>query len=224
MVEFVCTECYKRLPLDCFRFPRTKCVECLGKEADDKRQIAQLETLRSRTKDMMAQVLDENFLPTPGTPQLMEVISEVYQCFGGPRNFAKKIYDQIEELLARRPVSAASVGVMLQFMRLQMKLEENLKKEELAEMSDDQLKREQDIGLMKLMLDAAADPRRRVVLDRLMAMQGMKLLDVQPEEILQDANDGSNPLKAAAERAGFSPTGSLAGVPSEPPADASPPQ
>ena len=190
LVEMVCPECFRRLPIECFRLPRTKCVECLQKEKEVNDYLEKKRTLSIKTKELMATVLDENFIPTPGMPQLTEVVSEVYQCFGGPRNFAKRIYDQIDLLMERRPVTSASVNVCLQFMRLQMKLEEGLRQQELADMTDEQLRREQDLGLIKSLLDAAADPKKRQTLDKLMELQGMKLLDIEPLEMF-NADGGS---------------------------------
>lgn len=145
----------------------------------------------------MAKMLDDNFIPTPGLVQMSEVIEEIYSSFGGPRTFARHVHEQMREVMNRRPATSASVAMLLRFMQLHWKVEESVKAQAVSDMTDDQLRREQDIGLMKMILDAATDPGRRELLDKFMSLQGMKLVGMTSTEILNDDDCGVETAEAA---------------------------
>lgn len=175
-----CSACGRRLPIECFKLPRTVCADCLvAFETRNRQQV-----MDEKAKALMTRLLDDNFIPSAGLTQMADILGEVYNCFGGPKCFAQQMYDQMQKVMARVPAQTGAVLLLLKFLKLHMNVEENLRLQETADMTDDQLRREQELGLMKLMLDAATDPKRRQLLDQLMGLHGIKLVGMTPAEIL----------------------------------------
>ena len=177
-----CQNCRQRFPVQYIKLPFGECYDCWRRKRDARVRSGMDETAKS----LMNQVLDENFIPTKGLTELGEIITEVYECFGGPRNFAMAIHAELERLMQLNKPQASTVSLMLRFMQLHWKVEERIKTLSAAELSDEQLAREQELGIIKMLLDAALDPQRRQMLDKLMGLQGMKLVDMQAAEIIKN--------------------------------------
>jgi hypothetical protein len=183
----VCTNCFRELPTKCFSFPHTTCADCKANRRTEKAE----EKLQEQAKAVMVKVLDENFVPTANSAAMIDVVNEIYTCFGGPRSFAKRFHEHVEAVLERKPATAAGGQLLLQFMRLHLKLEENVERQDAAELTDEQLRREQELELLKFYVDAANDPVKRRTIERLLGLQGFKLVGMTPAEILEP-NDTNN--------------------------------
>ena len=75
---------------------------------------------------------------------------------------------------------------MLKFLQLHLEIEKYQQKKSIAELSDDQLRREQELELLRFWVDAANDPKRRQTLEQLLQLHGLKLVGTNPSEIFND--------------------------------------
>lgn len=166
------------------------CEYCLAGEDSAKAQ----QRLIAETKKMADAVLDVQGIDDL-MPKIKTVMAEVYAQYGGPRGFASKIVWVIDQLCSRRPVPASAGQLLVNLMKLHQSIEASDESTKLADMSMEQLRREQELALTQLAMEAAGDPRKREVLFTLLSRQGFVIEQADPadrrENLVQAINDNS---------------------------------
>lgn len=184
MTTFACETCLRDFPIS--EFPNltvgTICASCLaGKDSAkaEKRLENRALAMAKRLSDV-----DPKALNLAQTARVRDVVADVYRNFGGPTGFADHLSWVILKLSAEQPLKPSVGHLMLGFMKLHHSVEQSQDDVDAREMTDEQLKREQQIEMTRLILEAMNDPDKRESLEDLLMRQGVKLQDAEPAEIL----------------------------------------
>lgn len=124
-----------------------------------------------------------------GTPEINGILAGVYREFGGPEGFAQHFYWIIQELSRRKPIPAAVGALMISFMKLHHSVEKAQANVTARDMTDEQLRREMELEMMRLVMDSSGDPEKRKMLDKVLGANGLKLSIASPKEIASVAMD-----------------------------------
>lgn len=177
MIE--CSRCQMVWPAE--KFPdvgdSTVCEHCLaGEDAEKAKQklIAKTRALATKMMDVQEQ---EKLLPPLNT-----IVSQVYEEFGGPRAFAQRFHWMINELCERSVIPASAPALMLQFLKLHQAVETQNGQDDMRKLTDEQIRREQSMAMMQMVLDAANDPSKRAMLEEMLKGHGLSITKVDPEE------------------------------------------
>ena len=190
MSLLVCDLCAKEYPTS--RFPDLDlgvvCDGCLTGQQMSKTD----EAIKKKVKDMASQLstLSEDEVIV-GLPKLKNVMSSIYREFGGPADFASHFFWVISELGKRKPVPTALGTLMISFMKLHHSIEQADENISARDMTDDQLRREMDLEMMKLLMESAGDPDKRAMLDRVLSARGLKLEESSPKEVMASVAESS---------------------------------
>jgi hypothetical protein len=74
---------------------------------------------------------------------------------------------------------------MLQFLKLHFTLETKDEDLDLKKMTDEQIRREQDLAMMQLVLEASENPMRRDALSAMLEKQGYRMEKMDDKELTQ---------------------------------------
>lgn len=179
MTTLTCEECGNAWPVE--DFPNigsvTVCQHCiLGHDIDAVRSKLLAQT------QMVAKHMDEFAEPGKGLGKVKDVLELIYQEFGGPAAFARKFVGVIDDLQRRKQVPASAASLMLSVMKLHEGVEAREEDTDIRKMTDDQIRRAQELELAKLMMDAVDDPGKRALVERMLGKTGYKLEKVDPRE------------------------------------------
>lgn len=179
MATLQCEGCQLEFPID--KFPDLGrglvCEHCLAGED----QKAAQRKLMAKTQEMANRVLDAQGIDDI-LPKVRTVLAEVYSQFGGPRAFASKVVWMIEELSRRKPIPPSAAQLMINLMKLHHVVDESDQEASLKNMSIEQLRREQEVAMMQLAVEAAGDPRKRDALFKMLERYGFNVSESNPEE------------------------------------------
>jgi hypothetical protein len=185
-----CSRCEKDYPISFFP-SLTKigivCEACLNpmSTAGEAREV-----MLAQVKEMTDQVLDLQFSDeSSALPKLKVAVTEIYKEFGGPRQFAAKFRWMIDQLSARRPFPASAAQLMINFLKLHHSVEQTDESINARQMTDEQIKREQQLAVIEMVMDAAGDPVKLKALESIFRDAGMKIVEIEPEERLKDITD-----------------------------------
>ena len=154
------------------------CESCMrGIEADKAQKV-----LIAKTKDMANQLADV-VGDTNALPKVSATMAAIYSEFGGPKKFASKVHWMIEQLCTRRPFPAQAAQLMINLMKLHQTIEQSDNALNAAMLTDDQIRREQQLMLMQLVVEASADPSKKKMLTDLLRRNGMDIVEISPEKV-----------------------------------------
>lgn len=189
-----CESCFKEKPIE--EFPDlstgTVCSQCAFGDpvTSSVRQSAAESALNEKARQMSRQIAELSGLELTGNNgKVRDILSQVYSNFGGAAGFASHLHSIIMLLSQRRPIPASVGHIMVNLMKLHAHIEQTEASIEASQLTDEQLKRAAETEVLKLVLDAANDPQKRVTLKSILSRHGMKLLDEKPEEVFKRATD-----------------------------------
>lgn len=182
MSLMVCSTCKNSFPAD--KFPELGgepvCEFCMTGES----LAAAKEKLIAKTDQIAKGILDATGVD--GTiPKLNGVVSAIYKEFGGPVGFAQSFKWMMDEFMDRRQIPVQAANIMLQFMKIHFQLETKDQDLDLKKMTDDQIRREQDLAMMQLVLEAAENPMRRDALSAMLEKQGYRMEKMDDKELTE---------------------------------------
>jgi len=169
-----CPKCRKTLPPLSFDGPQGQ-VPCKYCE-EGFRNAAAVDQATERFKDKVANVLDELGTPVSSVPDLEVMLGDLFQAAGGPRRFARQLWEALDKNLSLPRPSMSAVNAQINILRLKLHVEEKKQRQEAAEMTDEQIRHEQKIMLLQLLVDAGTDENRRRQLEATLKLGGMKLI------------------------------------------------
>lgn len=181
MSELICEACGNVWPLDKFPSIGTAhiCEYCILDEDIDKVK----RKITAKTGELINK-MDEASGPGKNLGRIKDVVEMVYKEFGGPAGFARKFAWVIDELCTRKQVPASAGSLMLSMMKIHLSVEAKEETHDLRVMTDEQIRRAQEIELAKMIMDASADPSKRSALGRMLNKSGFKLEQMSPKEAL----------------------------------------
>ena len=180
MADLQCEQCGAAHPVN--HFPDISgigltCEFCLAGE-DAKKAKDKLIAVTKQMSGELLDVKDVNEL----LPKVKTVMSEIYANFGGPRGFASRAHWMIEELCKRKPMPAAAAQLMINLIRLHLSMEQTEQENNARDMTDEQIRTEQQLALMRITMEAAADPGKKGILFELLRRQGIMATEMTPEQ------------------------------------------
>lgn len=125
----------------------------------------------------------------PETAKVRSVLAEIYRNFGGVSGFAAQMHHVAMELAARRPMPAAAGQLLLQIVKLHQNQERNEVQISALEMSDEQLRRQENIELTRMFMDALGDPKKRAGLEAMLKRSGFEMREAAHFEALDAINE-----------------------------------
>ena len=125
----------------------------------------------------------------PETAKVRTVISEIYKNFGGITGFAAQVHHVAMELATRRPMPAAAGQLLLQLLKIHQNQERNEVQISALEMSDEQLKRQENIELTRMFMDALGDSKKREGLEKLLKRNGYEMREAAHFEAIDAINE-----------------------------------
>ena len=162
------------------------CAGCMM--GDDQRQKDLDEAAREKARQLAVDLGSMNPDDIVGEiPKVKTILSEMYRNFGGPAGFANQFFMTIEELSKRKPMPASVAQLMLNFLKLHHSVEQTDEAIEARQMTDEQLAKERDLALLKMVTDAAGAPEKIEALKAVLAKQGLSLQEATPDELLDVA-------------------------------------
>ena len=182
MSLMVCSTCKNSFPED--KFPDlggdAVCEFCMTGESIKEAK----EKLIAKTDAIAKKMLDVTGVE--GTvPKLNSVVSAIYKEFGGPVGFAQSFKWMMDEFMGRKVIPVQAANVMLQFMKIHFQLETKDEDFDLKKMTDEQIRREQDLAMMQLVLEASENPLRRDALSAMLEKQGYRMEKMDDKELTQ---------------------------------------
>ena len=179
-----CDLCMQERPIDEYENIDSGiiCKWCMeGKEAPVQTQKALTDKARSMGRQLSD--LDGATLPAD-TGKVRGVLGRFYENYGGPSRFADDLYDTLQELKQRRPVPTAVGHIQLGILKLHHALETTEHEADARHMSDEQLARETEVAMLKIIVDAAESPKKTQVLNDLLARKGLSLSQMDGHEMM----------------------------------------
>ena len=182
MTTLICETCGNSWPVEDFPSigAETICEHCLlGRDADAIRDKLQAKT------QMVARHMEEFSEPGKGLAKIKDIIELIYQEFGGAAPFARRFVYVIDDLSKRKQIPASAALLMLSVMKLHESVEAREEDTDIRKMTDEQIRRAQELELAKLMMDAVDDPGKRVLVERMLGKTGYKLEKIDPKDEIE---------------------------------------
>lgn len=175
MTILMCEACGKSWPEE--HFPeigdRSLCEFCLG-AGDAKKAMQKIE---DKTKELTDKLLDATSGETFSMPKVRDVVSAIYRELGGPVGFAQKFAFVITDLMSRDKVPSTAGSLMMAFAKIHLNVEAKDESADISKMTDEQIRREQELMFMQLLLDASRNPDSMKLVTDALANSGMKVVD-----------------------------------------------
>jgi hypothetical protein len=191
MTTLICERCGIEWGVD--YFPEVTdsliCEYCLAGEDASKARVK----LVAKAKDIANKLLDATEVESQ-SPLTDTVCAEIYREFGGARGYAVYFKSIIDELMSRQQVPASAGTLMLNFLKIHLNVEAKKDQNLLRDMTDDQIRREQDLAMMQLIMESAGDSDRMELLKQAMKRQGLRIEQIDPSEQLAEAVRKANEL------------------------------
>lgn len=167
-----CQACNRMLPAGQFSSlpDEERCDWCVS-EANAKAA----EREHREAMDLMGELLVQGEVTAPKLPLLEDICARAVDRFGGVDGFIQKWFDHFEKVMELRPTS---IGVLNHFSGLfKLIAEANKHKhvKEVDQMTAEEIRREQQLMLLQMFTEAAADESRREFLTKLLQSQGIVL-------------------------------------------------
>ena len=179
MAKLQCERCFLEFPVTSFPDFDSGLV-CESCRAGEDAANAHAKLIE-KTKSMADQLLEIDDIGS-ALPKIRDTLGAIYQKFGGPNAFAGKVVWMIDELCKRRPIPASAAQMMINLMKLHFTVEQGENQIRAQDLTDEQIRREQEIALAQLAMEALGDPAKRKVLQDMFGRQGIALIDLPPEE------------------------------------------
>jgi hypothetical protein len=177
-----CESCGNQWPID--KFPAIDdgdvCEYCLT-GAD----IAKVKKrLEAQTKDIADQLVNATG-SVAAMPKVKDLIAEIYKLYGGPTGFAAKFVWIVDQLCERKQVPASAAALMAQIIKLHLNVEANDSESDIRRLTDEQIRREQDLAFMQMLLEASGDPTKMSTINQSMKRLGLKIEETSSDEQLE---------------------------------------
>lgn len=117
-----------------------------------------------------------------GVGKVRTILSDVYAQFGGTTAYAAHLHYVIMKLTEQNPMPASVGHIMLNIMKLHHTVEQTEETITAREMSDEQLKREHQLTMMRIATEAMDDPEKRKVLELMLSKKGLAITEADPHE------------------------------------------
>lgn len=191
MTTLICERCKIEWGVD--HFPEVCdaliCEYCLAGEDANKARVK----LAAKAKDIANKLLDATEVESQ-SPLTDTVCAEIYREFGGARGYAVYFKSVVDELMSRQQVPASAGSLLLNFLKIHLNVEAKKDQNILRDMTDEQIRREQDLAMMQLIMESANDSDKMELLKKAMGRQGMRIEMIDPAEQLSDAVREANEL------------------------------
>ena len=188
-----CEKCGQSLPISQFQDLHlgAYCRACvMGRDLAVREQAKVQEALKLKAKEIAGSLIDskgEGLAPEAG--KVRAVLAEIYANFGGPTGYAAHLHHVIMELSRRKPMPASVGHLMINLMKLHHNIEQTEELVTARDMTDEQLRQEQQMAMMKIVLDAAVDPQKRQMLELMLSKQGLTIADADPHKTISAVAD-----------------------------------
>lgn len=183
MAILLCEHCLKEKPVESFANYQESviCRSCMTGINTEKAEKA----LGQRAIAISKQLSDL----TPGEAatelgRVKSILSDVYGEFGGTSGYASQLHWVIMQLCGREEVPASAGHLMINLLKLHHSIEQAEEVVDARKMTDEQLRRETDVAVMQLTLEAMSDPAKLEALSKLLLPHGMKLVEATPGEMI----------------------------------------
>lgn len=168
-------------------FPNLKAMQVCGPCMMGQRVAKTELAMAAKAKEIAGQFADISTHDiTAETGRVRQIIADVYANFGGPSGFANHIYKVIMELSNRRPMPSSVGNLLLVLLKLHHTVEQTEETITARNLTDDQLRREQEVEMMKLAFEAINDPSKRDLLTNVLAKQGFAITKSNPDNVMAD--------------------------------------
>lgn len=180
-----CDQCLVDKPME--QFPNLSlglvCNACLSGEKAARAETA----LKAKAQQIAGQLIaskPEDLAANIGG--VKSILSDLYREFGGTSGYAAHLHYIIMELSARRPMPAAVGQLMVNLMKLHHTVEQTEESINAREMTDDQLRREHDLAMMRIAMEAIGDPEKRKALEAMLRREGLVLSEASGTKLIDD--------------------------------------
>lgn len=181
MTKRYCVKCSELMESALFDGPSPQpdgdtCYACRQADQQEQALVAQ----RKLSEDEATRLLRE-LSEKAETPALSEVLTEVYEQFGGAKGFARTIWQVIDNQLTRDKVPYQTAMIMTNLMRLQLHQEQHKEKVRVNDMTIEQIEAEMRREQMKTIVEILSDPSKAAVVQQMMADKGVSIaIDALP--------------------------------------------
>lgn len=146
-----------------------RCKLCIDPdEIADLREQAKLQAARE-----FAQVLDLTGAPPPSAPNINDLVAHIFEEWGGYRLFAHDYVMQMKAAIRNRPGSDGVVKMMQKLMDTTTKGNSLQQQEDLARMSDEQIRDRNKIAALAVMAEIVQDDAKGKLLADLLRANGL---------------------------------------------------
>ena len=207
MATEYCDHCHNEYPID--RFPNLQlgricsgCMTGIDIAKAEKALGQRAEQLSKSLTELSPQALSKD------VDRVRTILGSIYSEFGGTTGFATQLHWVIMELCKRSKVPASAGQLMVNVLKLHHSVEQAEEVVDARMMTDEQLRREQEVAIMKMTMEAMDDPAKLNNLSKLLEKQGLKLTQMDASErvarIASEIEEQDHPEKKQEYRSAFS--------------------
>jgi hypothetical protein len=170
-VPMTCPECKKHrsklefefLPID------ARCKHCIpDQDYYDLREECKLQAARN-----FAQIVDMANVAAPNAPSINEFLGHFYEEWGGGRMFVHDLAMQLKTAMQLRPGSDAVIKNLLAIAKLTHSASSLQQQEDLARMSDEQIRERNKINALAVLSEVVQDDAKGKLLAELLRANGL---------------------------------------------------
>lgn len=169
-----CVKCKRELCFD--EFPSLTdpyCRDCRSTASTE--ELNEMKARMCKDFSVKLHATAENRLPLE---HIEAFLAELMYDFGGMRLFVKCWSEQLKRSFEREPGSYKNLDQCRSIAKLVMDCNKLQHQEDVLDLSDEQLRVQKELALMKMLDDAAGDPHRRGLLIELMRSNGITLGEI----------------------------------------------
>jgi hypothetical protein len=186
-----CDRCLEDKPIE--SFPdigvSTICQVCISGEKAAKTEIA-LKEKAKQVAGALASMKPDQLNGSIGS--VKSILSDLYGEFGGTSGYASYLHWVIVELSNRKPMPAAVGSLMVNLLKLHHTIEQTEESINAREMTEEQLRREQNLAMMRIAMEAMGDPEKRKALEEMLGKQGLVISEASPSDLIRKTAEAIN--------------------------------
>lgn len=137
----------------------------------------------------MAEVLDSSKIPYAEKPQINDVCAAIVEYFGGMRKFVVRWGEEFEKAMDMYPGRIGNLQHFAKIVELIRDANRLDHDKDVAEMSDEQIRREQELLLIQMISEAASTGNQVKVVKNLCESLGLSPQEVLPQIGLEEEED-----------------------------------
>lgn len=183
VVKFRCPHCKTLLPEKCFENNpgQEPCKFCEKELQDKSHRVFHSEDFRQ--EKLADGLIDELAKTTLETDETETILSSFFRCAGGGTMFSKYLWDAINKHFEKPLPQVGAINAAINMVKLKAKKEDQKQQMKIANMTDEQIRREQELTLLQLAVDATHDPKKLRELKGILVKGGMDLIGIENAKV-----------------------------------------